>query len=116
MKSYDLRNDQVPDGHLIVNSGEMRGDGTFSSFHLSADGEYKAKYTYVLEDGTTMSQTVDATSGFDGTDFFATLPSFNPTTFVLRQGNKTLPWGSGSATLSWPATSAMAIPTAETPR
>ena len=116
MKSYDWVSEQVPEGHLITNSGAMRGDGNFSSFHLDAAGEYKATYTYVLEDGTTFSETIPAQSGFDSTDYLVPLPSFNPSSFLFRSGSKTVSHGSGSATLSWPATNAMAIPTAETPR
>jgi hypothetical protein len=116
MKSYDMMNERVPEGHLITNTGEMRGDGVFLDFHLSAAGEYKATYTYVLPDGSSMTQTIDASSGFSGEDYFVPLPSFNPTSFVLRAGNKTVPLGSGSSTLSWPATSAAAAPTADTPR
>lgn len=116
MRSYDLMNEQVPQGYLIINSGEVRGDGSFSAFHLSANGEYTATYTYVLEDGSSYSQSITAPSGFNGSDFFVPLPSFNPATYGFRQGGKTIPLGSGSATLSWPATSAMAAPTPETPR
>jgi hypothetical protein len=116
MKSYDMATQQAPDGHLITNTGEMRGDGTFFNFHLDASGAYKATYTYVLPDGGSMSQTVGAQSGFSSDEYFIPLPSFNSTSFVLKAGNKPLPHGSGTATLSWPATSAAAVPTADTPR
>ena len=115
LRSYDLASEQVPEGHLITNSGEMKGNGTFASFDLSAGGEYKATYTYALPEGT-FSETVTEPSGFSSPDYFVPLPSFNSTSFVFRAGSKTLPTGSGSATLSWPATGAVAVPTAETPR
>ncbi|QJE97292.1 hypothetical protein [Luteolibacter luteus] len=115
MKSYDMATQQVPDGHLITNTGEMRGDGTFFNFHLDAGGMYKATYKYVLPDGGTMSQVVDNQSGFSSDGYFVPLPSFN-STYVFKAGNKTIPRGSGSATLSWPATGAVAIPTVDTAR
>ena len=116
MKSYDMATQQVPDGHLLTNTGEMRGDGTFFDFHLDASGIYKATYTYVLPDGGSMSQVVDAQSGFSSDGYFVPLPGFNSTSFIFKAGNKTLPHGSGSATLTWPAASAVAAPTVDTPR
>lgn len=116
MKSFDLVSDHVPEGHMLTNSGTMRGNGSFSAFHLRASGAYEQTYTYVLPDGGTFSQTVPAASSFDGASFFAPLPSFNPVTFVLGAGNKTISEGASSSTLSWPATTPAAIPTAETPR
>jgi hypothetical protein len=103
--------------HLIKNSGRLKGDGQFTEFELSGTGDFDSTYTYVLPDGSTHTQDVPVQTGFGDDDFFKPKPSFNPTTFLLRAGDKTLPTGTGtSMTLSWPAVNAVAAPTADTPR
>ncbi len=117
LKSFDMGGDEAPPGHLVLNSGQVRGDGTFLAFHLSGAGEHDATYTYVLPDGGSFSQTVPTQAGFNGSDYFAPLPSFNPASYVFRAGSKTINLGTESnATLSWPATTAVAVPTTDTPR
>jgi len=116
MQSYDILSNQLPPAYRLTNSGTMKGDGTFSAFSLKANGGYDQTYTYTLPDGSSMSQPAPGVSNFDGSAFFSPMPSFHPGTFVLQAGNKPLPHGSGTATLSWPATAAVAAPTGDTPR
>jgi hypothetical protein len=116
MQSYDLLSDQMPPVYRLTNSGTMKGDGTFSAFSLKANGAYNQTYTYTLPDGSSMSQPAPGASNFDGSAFFSPMPSFHPGTFVLQPGSKPVPHGSGTATLSWPATAAVAAPTGDTPR
>ncbi|QJE98808.1 hypothetical protein [Luteolibacter luteus] len=102
--------------HLIVNSGAFTGAGQTMFFGLSFSGSFTQTYKWTDIDGTVYTETSDYSTDLDGEDFFVPLPKINATTYVFGGGSKTLPKGEATETLSWPSTTPLSKPTAETVR
>ena len=105
----------LPPG-LIVNGGAMTGAGQTMYYWLTAGGTFTQTYKWTDSNGGVHTEIDEQTTDLDGEKFFIPLPKINATTYVFGGGNKTVPDGEASETLSWPATTPQAKPTAETVR
>jgi hypothetical protein len=103
--------------HLIVNSGAFTGAGQTMFFGLSFSGSFTQTYKWTDIDGGVHTEVDDGmTTDLDGEEFFVPLPKINATSYVFGGGSKTIKNGEATETLSWPATTPLSKPTAETPR
>ena len=105
-----------PPPHLIVNGGAITGAGQTMYFWLTAGGSFTQTYKWTDSEGGVHTETDEQTTDLDGAKFFVPLPTVNGATYVFSGGNKTIPDGEASETLSWPPVIPQAKPTAETVR
>jgi hypothetical protein len=114
--SIDSGHQGDPPPNLIVNGGAMTGTGTTLYFWLTASGSFTETYKWTDINGGVHTEIDEMQTDVDGSKFFVPLPTIHPTTYVFSGGNKTVPNGSESETLSWPAVTPAAKPASDTPR